>query len=50
MLGDRALDLGCEIAGVGGRVQLYVIDRHTALTQRVREVAHHRQHRTIFCS
>ena len=39
-----ALDFGREAAGIAGRVEIYVVDRHAALTQRICEMPHRRQH------
>ena len=41
---NGALDLGCEAAGIVGRVEPYIVDRQTALPERLREVAHRRKH------
>jgi hypothetical protein len=41
---NGALDLGCEAAGVVGRVELYIVNCQTALAERLGEVAHCRQH------
>ena len=41
---NGASDLGCEAAGIVGRVELYIINCQTALAERLGEVAHCRQH------
>jgi hypothetical protein len=41
---NGALDLGCEAAGIVGRVEPYIVDFQTALAERLGEVAHRRQH------
>lgn len=41
---NGAVDLGCEAAGIVGRVELYIVNCQTALAERLGEVAHRRQH------
>ena len=44
----RALDLGCEAAGIVGLVEAYIVDCQTALAERLGKVAHRRQHQYYF--
>ena len=41
---NGASKLGCEAAGIVGRVELYIINSQTAFAERFGEVAHCRQH------